>query len=138
MTQETLRSVAAETDLFLYDLKMMNTAEHREWTGVGNERILENLRLLSEMGKAFVVRIPMMGGINDGAANLEETGRFLAGLGKENLRIQLLPYHKIAQTKYQKLGRPGEFRLMEEPTKERLQEAVKILADFGLVATVGG
>jgi len=52
--------------------------------------------------------------------------------------VNLLPYHKIAQTKYQKLGRPEEFQLLEEPTKEAQQQAIAIFEKYGIQASIGG
>jgi len=52
--------------------------------------------------------------------------------------VNLLPYHKIAQTKYEKLGRGEAFVALEEPTKERLRMAVDIFRENGIEASVGG
>ena len=135
---EILLEVAKRTDLFLYDLKLMDSEKHRKWVGVPNEKILENLKLLSETGVKIIVRIPLIGGVNDDAENMEATARFVASLSGEKKEVNLLPYHKIAQTKYQKLGRPEEFQLLEEPTKEAQTRAVSIFKQLGLEASIGG
>jgi pyruvate formate lyase activating enzyme len=135
---EIILDVAKLTDLFLYDLKMMDSEKHRKWTGVPNERILENLKLLAETGVKIIIRIPLIGGVNDDAENMEATARFVASLLGEKKEVNLLPYHKIAQTKYQKLGRPDEFQLLEEPTKEAQTRAVSIFKQLGLEASIGG
>jgi pyruvate formate lyase activating enzyme len=135
---EILLRVAQRTDLFLYDLKLMDSDRHREWTGVPNERILENLRVLAECGANINVRIPLVGGVNDDEENILETARFLAGLPGERVRVNLLPYHKIAQTKYQKLGRGEAFQLLEEPKAEAIKRAVEIMGEYGVEASIGG
>ena len=109
----------------MYDLKLMDPEKHRKWTGVPNEKILENLKALAETGAKIIIRIPLIGGVNDDAENMETTARFVAGLSGEKKEVNLLPYHKIAQTKYQKLGRPEDFQLLEEPSKE-----ITIAGDF--------
>lgn len=136
VSTEVLLRVAARTDLFLYDLKMMDAERHRKWTGVSNEKILENLRILAESGAQVIIRIPLVGGVNDDAENLEATARFIASLAGYKKQVNLLPYHKIAQTKYGKLGRPEEFQLFSEPTKSKLEEAIAIFQNFGIVATI--
>jgi pyruvate-formate lyase-activating enzyme len=69
---------------------------------------------------------------------MEATARFVAALSGEKKAVNLLPYHKIAQTKYQKLGRSEEFQLLEEPTREAQARAVSIFKQLGLEASIGG
>lgn len=135
---EIILEIAKRTDLFLYDLKLMDSEKHRKWTGVPNEKILENLKVLAETGVKIIIRIPLIGGVNDNAENMEATARFVAELSGEKKEVNLLPYHKIAQTKYQKLGRPEEFQLLEEPTKEAQLQAIAIFQEYGIKASIGG
>lgn len=135
---EILMEVAKHTDLFLFDLKMIDSDKHRKWTGVHNEKILDNLKNLAETGTKIIIRIPLIGGVNDGEDNLIETAKFIGQLSGETKEVNLLPYHKIAQNKYQKLGRPDEFNLMEEPTIEAQIRAVSIFKIYGITASIGG
>ncbi len=135
---EIVLEVAKRTDLFLYDLKMMDSDRHRKWTGVPNEKILENLKTLAETGSKIIIRIPLIGGVNDDVENLTATARFVNQLSGEKKEVNLLPYHKIAQTKYQKLGRPDDFTLLEEPTKEAQLQAISIFQEYGINASIGG
>ncbi len=77
----TLRDVARHTDLFLYDLKLMDTERHRAYTGASNELILDNLRTLAELGSEVVIRIPLIPGITDTEENLTAIGDFVHSLG---------------------------------------------------------
>jgi pyruvate formate lyase activating enzyme len=133
-----LLEVAKRTDLFLYDLKMMDSDRHCRWTGVPNEKILENIRVLAEIGVPIIVRIPLVGGVNDDEENITATARFVASLPGQRPTVNLLAYHKIAMTKYAKLGRGDEFQLLEEPTKERQQKAIDIFRENGITAIIGG
>lgn len=135
---EIIQAVAKRTDLFLYDLKLMDSERHRKWVGVPNEKILENLKLLAETGEKIIIRIPLIGGVNDDAENMHATAKFVASLSGEKKEVNLLPYHKIAQTKYQKLGRPEDFQLLEEPTKDAQLQALNIFQEYGIVASIGG
>ena len=134
---EILIDIASRTDLFLYDLKMMDPERHRQWTGVPNEKILDNLKLLASIGAKMIIRIPLIGGVNDDPENMDETARFIATLAGEKKEVNLLPYHKIAQTKYLKLGRPDAFRLLNEPGQEAMAMALRIFKEYGIQATVG-
>jgi pyruvate formate lyase activating enzyme len=135
---EIMLEVAKRTDLFLYDLKLMDSEKHRRWIGVPNEKILENLTILSATGARIFIRIPLIGGVNDDAENMEATAQFVASLSGEKKPVSLLPYHKIAQTKYQKLGRPDDFQLLQEPTKEAKEQALAIFKKYGVEAQIGG
>ena len=135
---DLLMEVARRTDLFLYDLKMMDSERHQKWTGVPNEKILENLRVLAESGANIIIRIPLIGNVNDDLDNITETARFISSLSGQPKVVNLLPYHKIAQHKYGKLGRPEDFKLLEEPTKEAQLEAIGIFKEFGIEASIGG
>lgn len=136
--KEILLEVARRTDLFLFDLKMTDPERHRAWTGVTNEIILENLKFLAENGSKIIIRIPLIGGVNDDELNLTETARFVSELSGEKKEVNLLPYHKIAQPKYQKLGKANNFRILEEPTKEAQVRAIAIFQQHGLNVTIGG
>ncbi|HZL11025.1 MAG TPA: glycyl-radical enzyme activating protein [Prolixibacteraceae bacterium] len=133
-----LLEVAKQTDLFLYDLKLINSERHRKWTGMPNEKILENLKILAETGAKIMIRIPLIGGVNDDDENMTETARFVSELAGEKKEVTLLPYHRIAQTKYQKLGRPDDFMLLEEPTHESQLRAIVNFQEYGIKASIGG
>ncbi|MCX6876661.1 MAG: glycyl-radical enzyme activating protein [Verrucomicrobia bacterium] len=135
---ETLLEVAKRTELFLYDLKLMDPEMHKKFTGVSNVRILDNLRLLAESGANINIRIPLIKGVNDDAGNLRQTAEFVAALLGEKKLVSLLPYHNIASHKYGKLGQEFDGGDMAEPTAADLEMAIGIFADAGLEAAVGG
>jgi pyruvate formate lyase activating enzyme len=91
-------------DLIIMDIKHVNPAVHREITGVDNKQILENLQILKNAEKPFIIRIPMIPGINDGDENLRETAELLAG-SKNLIQVEFLPYNKFTKTKYTALGK---------------------------------
>jgi pyruvate formate lyase activating enzyme len=123
--------ILENVDLFLYDLKHMNSRRHREATGVPNEVILENLRHLIAAGAKCTVRIPLVPGINDDEKNLLESGDFLAGLSKIE-SVELMGYHDIAQAKYEALGREYALTRTKPPTEAAMHEAAKVLRNYGL------
>jgi pyruvate formate lyase activating enzyme len=132
-----LMEVSKRTDLFLYDLKMMDSERHRKFTGMPNEKILKNLKILAASGAHLIIRIPLIGGVNDDVENLMQTAQFISELSGERKEVNLLPYHKIAQNKHMKLGRPNEFQLFKEPSKEAQSIAISIFQEYGIVAKIG-
>lgn len=127
--------VRADVDLFLYDLKHMDSQCHRAVTGVPNEVILENLRRLSALGAKCIVRIPLIPGINDDQKNLIESGKFLASLNNiEN--VELMGYHNIAEAKYEALDREYSLVGTRSPTETDMDNAAEILRSHGLSVVI--
>jgi len=91
-------------DLYIMDIKHTDPAIHKKITGVDSRRILENLEILKKSGKPFIIRIPLIPGINDGDENLRRTAELLKGSGNL-VKVELLPYNKFTKTKYTSLGR---------------------------------
>ena len=94
------------TDYVLYDLKHMNADIHREFTGQQNHVILSNAKLVAESGVDFLFRMPLVPGINDSLENIQATAAFLKGLGEKAERIELMPYHRMGESKYIALDKP--------------------------------
>lgn len=138
VSTETLLEVAENTDLFLYDLKMMDTGLHREWIQAGNERILQNLKVLAATGAHIIIRIPLIGGVNDTDENIDQTARFISELAGDKKEVHLLPYHNIAQNKYNKLGKSDDFEILKEPAKDTLAKAIVTFETYGIKAGIGG
>lgn len=135
---ETLLEVAKRTDHFLYDLKMMNSEKHKKYTGVPNEKILSNLKILAETGASINIRIPFIKGVNSDNENMEETAIFIAGLSGEKKIVNLLPYHNIMTKKYQKLGGNYHQDELSEPSMEDKKTALAIFEKHGIKAIIGG
>ncbi|MBE6691644.1 MAG: glycyl-radical enzyme activating protein [Ruminococcaceae bacterium] len=93
-------------DYVLYDLKLMDPALHRRYCGTDNGRILENYRALAASGKEFVTRIPLIPGVTDTTENLSAIAAFVKEQGVD--RVELLPYNRMAGSKYAGLLRPFE------------------------------
>ncbi|MBN1569730.1 MAG: glycyl-radical enzyme activating protein [Acidobacteria bacterium] len=101
---EALLEVLPVTDHFLFDLKEMDPKAHREHTGRSNSRILKNAALLIKHGANVLFRQPLIPGINDSIENIEATARFLIGLGKDAARLEIMPFHRMGQSKYRALN----------------------------------
>jgi pyruvate formate lyase activating enzyme len=130
--EKIIREAAKRVDHFLYDLKHMNPDKHEYWTGVRNERILENLRTLVSLGASLTIRIPVIEGVNADPENIEQTARFVAGLEGDRPPVELLPYHHIATHKHQKLGSEFQEAGMQEPSEETLQRIVRQFEGYGI------
>jgi pyruvate formate lyase activating enzyme len=134
---ELLLRVADRTELFLYDLKHMDSEKHRKYTGVPNEQILSNLESLAKHGANINIRIPIIPGINSDDENIERMGSFVSSLPGVH-DISLLPYHSAAEAKYGKLGM--EYRLGKTLplSEDEMEAAAKRLEKFGSHVKIGG
>jgi pyruvate formate lyase activating enzyme len=134
--QGELLGMADKIDLFLYDVKLMDSVRHGEATGVGNETILTNLAALAAAHARVVVRFPVIPGIND---DKENVGLMVATMHQLGLRdIDLLPYHRIGTDKYRRLGRPYQLVDLQPPSAETMENIRRVFADAGIEASVGG
>lgn len=129
--------LAADVDLFLYDIKHMDPAEHRRLTGRDNRLILENARRLAQAGRALVIRLPLIAGINDHRENLEATADFALSLAGVT-RVDLLPYHRLGEPKYRRLEREYALGKLPSLPEERVAQVRRILEKRGLEVRVGG
>lgn len=136
--KEILLDVARHTDLFLYDLKMMDSSRHKKWTGVDNRIILENLKLLATTGACINIRIPLIKGVNADQENLEKSAAFVAGLSGDKKSVSILPYHHTMAGKHQRLGQVFDAGNMSESTDMEKSRVLELFASFGLQATIGG
>ena len=100
---KVIAAAARFTDLFLFDLKLMDERKHRHYTGVSNRLILANLQRLVLSGAQVQVRIPLIPGVNDDEQNLLHTRQFLDTL-PGLAGVEILPYHDSARAKYAALG----------------------------------
>jgi pyruvate formate lyase activating enzyme len=135
---ENLLEVAKRTDLFLYDVKMMDADRHKKWTGVDNSKILQNLKLLAATGVVVNIRIPLVKGVNDDNDNIRQTATYVASLPGESRQVNLLPYHNIAANKYRRLGETYNSGGMEEPTEEDIGRVVTIFDEAGIKQVIVG
>ena len=134
---EVIEKIAEQTDLFLCDIKHMDPAIHRDFTGVENDLILYNIKRLSNAGKRMTIRVPIIPGFNDDRSNIEMTAEFVKSLGNVT-RIDVLPYNSGGIEKSARLT--AEFDLMETkvPDDEQMIAVADILNSYGFEVKIGG
>ena len=132
-----LSQVAALADLILFDLKILDDARHRKFTGVSNALILENLRELSGRHGNVWLRVPVIPGVNNAVEDLEAMARFSASL--PGIRhVNLLPYHRTGIQKFQRLGRDYRLPEIAPPSSTEMKAAVDCFEARGLKVKLGG
>lgn len=137
---DVVRKIASNCELFLVDLKVMDSEKHKFWTGVPNELILENIRLISELGSRYFIRIPLIEEVNADEANIEASASFLASLPNPPEIVNLLVYHDIGKGKHERMWteyNPQNY-VMTPPSAETQQRCIKQFEKYGLKAIIGG
>jgi len=122
----------------LYDLKCINPQEHRKLTGVNNERILTNLRVLDvKENTPYIIRIPVIPKCNTDDKTITEMGEFIQNLHRLKV-IHLLPYHRLGISKYGSIGRKYFLADLQPPEDEQLSRIAEKLANYGVTVQIGG
>jgi pyruvate formate lyase activating enzyme len=135
---DEIKAFAQVTDLFLYDLKVMDSARHEAETGVANDQILANARLLDALGAHMWVRLPLIPGVNDDAGSLAAIGRFVRDLRSVEA-VQVLPYHRAGEGKLKRLGRTTALPIVLGAGPQAVERAAEGLRrETGKPVTVGG
>lgn len=136
-TPSTIKAISSTTDLFLYDLKLVDDEKHIKYTGVSNKLILENLETISKLRNSIFIRIPVIPGINDDDGNIRATARIIretAGIEQVNL----LPYHSIAADKYNRLGKKSRLMEIPVPSDAYMESVAGKFLGYGIKVRIGG
>lgn len=133
---EILLDTIPFTDLYLYDIKHIDPAKHKKYTGVDNNVILSNIAKLGERGAAINVRVPFVPSVNTDEENLRAMAVFLSGV-RGIVGLNLLPYHSAAEDKHDRWGMEFHLRGIRTPTEASLRRAVEVMESQGVRAVTG-
>ena len=114
-------------DIFLWDFKESDSALHKEFTGVPNEKILSNLRLLNDNGASVVLRCPLIPGYNLRDAHLEAIGILAESLDCV-IRVEVEPYHPLGVSKSEALGIKYPIEDMSFLENEELTKIISLIS----------
>jgi pyruvate formate lyase activating enzyme len=134
---DVFERAVALTDLVLFDVKHADSERHREGTGVGNERILDNLRRLAASGVDCIVRVPLVPGFNDAEDDLCDIAALVAALPRVP-PVQLLPFHTAAEDKHRRFGLPYRRFGDQHLDGAALAACLTPFDRFGVAAQIGG
>jgi pyruvate formate lyase activating enzyme len=132
-----LSHILKHTDLVLYDLKHMDPKIHLRSTGVDNKRILQNAQLIAKSSVRLVIRFPLIPGFNDSMENIQKTASFVRALPNVN-ELDILPYHRLGEPKYERLGQHPRFSSLSTLSPTRLTRIRSFIESFGFRVRIGG
>lgn len=134
---EVIEKYLPYLDLYLMDIKHMNSKKHERFTQRPNELILENARKIAEHAKKLIIRVPVIPTFNDTEEEILEIAEFAKSLPRVH-ELHLLPYHRLGQDKYKGLGRTYELQHLLPPQDEKMQMLLKKAESTGLKCQIGG
>ncbi len=120
-------------DLYLYDVKCIDTAAHKKYTGVDNSLILENLKLLSSAGKDIWIRVPVIPDFNDSIKEMTAIAEFLLSLPNAVCQVTLMPYHSLGASKYATLGLEYPYDTTKSISQDTLEEFFDVFRSRGFL-----
>lgn len=124
-------------DVFLMDIKHMDSKKHEAFTGVSNELILENAKKIAATGVHLIIRVPVVPGVNDTKEEIRAIAQYAKSLHSVE-EIHLLPYHRLGQDKYDGLNRYYELEKLKPPGNIEMEELLKVVESEGLKGQIGG
>ena len=134
---DVLDRILPRLQLVLFDLKIMDSALHRRYTGASNDRIVDNLMRIDRSPVPLRIRVPLIPGVTDGRDNLERIVRLAASLTSIQ-GIDLLPFHRIGSDKYRRLGMVDPMAGVSSPSAAHVLDVKNRLASTGLDVSIGG
>ena len=141
VSRNTLENIIPLTDLFLFDIKLINEMKHQELTGVSNKEIIENLTWLCNQQVNVILRLPMIPELNMDLADLKKLRTLIYELGIRE--VNLMPFHQLGKDKYSHLGKP--YRLAKQPdlrldesATSQLVQIRDMLQSEEITVTIGG
>ena len=135
---ENLKRLIPFADVFLYDIKAIDSEEHKDYIGVDNALILENLVKLSNDGAGIYARLPIIGKVNATDGYINSVIRFLEDNHVKVQQVNLLPYHDIGKGKYASLDRPYDEASMAKPDKELMEHFKAMFEEHGFTKVLIG
>ena len=134
---ERLEKIIENVDLILYDLKVIDEKKHEEYAGVSNKIILENLKKLNDVNKEIWIRIPIIPEYTANNENIQQIGEVIKDL-KSITRVDMLPFHKLGISKYEKLDLEYACKDTEAPSEEEMKEYKEIMDKYHSNVKAGG
>ena len=133
---EDLEAVLAHVDLVLLDMKDMDPDKHKDFTGVSNERILENAKHIRDLGKPMMLRIPVVPTRTARIDNMQAAADFFRDFPNIEY-VELLPYHRLGESKWERLGVGYKLKGVAPPSEEELSALEEPFRAAGLAVRRG-
>ena len=133
---DKIEQLAPYLDVYLMDIKHMNSQKHKEFTSQPNELILENARKIAQKFNKLIIRTPVIPTFNATVEEIRAIAKYAKSIGVNEMHI--LPYHRLGKDKYYGLNRSYSMEEIEPPSKELMYELLRVVQSEGLKGQIGG
>lgn len=130
----SFNKISELVDLFYFDIKLVDPSKHNFFVGVENRLIIKNLKFLSKQKIPFVIRYPLIPGINNSIEDISALAKLISSLSFYK-DVHILPYHRLGIYKYKALGLKYELEEVHTPNKEEVEKVINLLKKFGINAS---
>ena len=137
-TSEVVKRFIPLVDYWLMDIKHMDSEKHKLYTGQPNDLILQNAKYVADHHPNLTIRVPVIPGVNDTEQEIDAIAKFADSLGPGAKALHLLPYHRLGEDKYRRLGRSYFLMGLEPLSQERMLELKKVAESYRLPVQIGG
>lgn len=134
---ETIEKLLPYLDLYLMDIKHINSEKHKSFTGQPNELILENAKKIAARAEKLIIRVPVIPTFNDTEEEIGAIAEFASELENAD-ELHLLPYHRLGEDKYKGLGREYGLKSIVPPEDSKMELFRKTVEKHGLKCQIGG
>ncbi|WP_293665803.1 glycyl-radical enzyme activating protein [Tepidibacter sp.] len=136
--KDVIEKVIPWVDLVLLDIKSIDASQHKRYTGVNNEIILENAKTIAQLGVEIIVRVPVIPMFNADEKSIRDIANFTKSLGVVK-ELHLLPYHRLGVNKYECIGKHYPIRPnIKTPSEDTMMKLKGIVESVGIKCSVGG
>ena len=118
-------------DLWMCDVKHMDSARHRQLTGSDNHAVLDNIRRLGAAGNGLLIRFPLVPSLNDEVSALYSLGAFVASV-RPSAGLEVIPFQRLGQGKYERTRRDYALGDLASAEDDEVQRAMRILREAGV------
>lgn len=137
-SENVIKKILPYLDLVMMDIKQLDPAIHKQFTGVDNEKILKNAIAISKKAKEMIVRVPVIPGFNADVVSIGCIAKFTAQYLDKVKELHLLPYHDLGSNKYSMMGKEYELYAVKKPEEDLMHELKVIVEQEGLICKIGG
>ncbi len=134
---ENIQKLLPYLDVYLLDIKHMDSDKHKAFTGVSNQLIHENARKLAVDANELIIRVPVVPTFNDTPEEIKAIAKFASSLPNVK-ELHLLPYHRLGRDKYAGLGREYTLADIEPIPKAKMEYLLQVAETSGLRCQIGG
>ncbi len=137
-SHDVMKELLESVDLVLFDIKAMDSETHFACTGVYNDAILNNARLIAANNTPMIIRLIIVPGYNDDKSDFQRRLEVIKELGSAVKRVDILKHHKLGEGKSLRIGRANTLNGVSEQSDEYISEYAQMALEMGIAATIGG